>query len=200
MSERRPQLSGEELLHGEGLVLPDSTVLHFWRWALGDLCPNSVRGVFSEWLVAQLLGIDLDARDPWAEADLIYGEDTRVEVKSAAYVQSWHDGAAVSSISWSRLKGRKWDPITGRTGDQTYNADVYVFCVQTMRDRSGWDALDLSQWRFYVLGRDQLEELNQKSISEGRMKRLTNPLCAGGLRVAVDREKKRLAHISGRFE
>ena len=186
MSERRPQLSGEELLHGEGLVLPDSTVLHFWRWALGDLCPNSVRGVFSEWLVAQLLGIDLDARDPWAEADLIYGEDTRIEVKSAAYVQSWDQGNTISTISWSRLKGRKWDPKAGRTGDQTYNADVYVFCVQTMQDRSRWDALDLSQWRFYVLGRDQLEALDQKSISEGRMKRLTSPLMAGELRDAVE--------------
>jgi hypothetical protein len=55
----RRSLQGVETLHGADPELPAATVLDFWRWAFGDLCHNNLRGIFAEWLVAQLLGIDL---------------------------------------------------------------------------------------------------------------------------------------------
>lgn len=46
----------------------------------------------------------------------------------------------------------------------TYNADVYVFCVQTSSKHEEYDPLDISQWDFYVLPRQQVAALNCKSV------------------------------------
>lgn len=46
----------------------------------------------------------------------------------------------VTSPQW----GQTWAPEQGYTGKSTYNADVYVFCVQTEKDRGQGDALNLN--------------------------------------------------------
>jgi hypothetical protein len=46
-------------------VLGSSTVLDFWRWALGDLRMNNARGYLVEFLVAQALGDTSRVRVEW---------------------------------------------------------------------------------------------------------------------------------------
>src|SRR5690349_13309534 len=85
MSTLRTPLTGTEPLVGSAAEGQDATVLNFWQWAFGDLCPNDIRGVFSEWLVAQLLGIPLpEGRESWAAWDLRTLEGVTIEVKSCA--------------------------------------------------------------------------------------------------------------------
>jgi hypothetical protein len=41
---------------------------------------------------------------------------------------------------------------------------VYAFALQTSKLRSDYDALNLSQWKFWLAPRAALEALNQKSM------------------------------------
>lgn len=174
-------LTGSESLSAPNLDLQRATVLDFWRWAFSDLQANNLRGVFAEWLVAKLLDIDLTRRDSWAGWDLETQEGVRIEVKTSAYLQTWNQSRP-SKIIFSGLKGQTWSPETGYSGEATFNADLYVFCVQIERAAHRWDALDLEQWRFYLLRRKELVRKNCRSLSLPALSRIAQEFDAGELR------------------
>ena len=63
----------------------------FWQWSFSDVVSNATRGVLGEYLVCRALGGGKDdVREEWAAYDLTAINGTRVEVKSSAYIQSWH--------------------------------------------------------------------------------------------------------------
>jgi hypothetical protein len=158
------QLSGNEKLQSSTLSL-DGDILGFWAWAFRDLKDNTIRGVFAEWMVACLLGIPHPPRQSWAEVDLVASNGLRIEVKASAYLQSWKQ-KKLSRIAFSGLRSRRWDAESGvYVGGSTYHADVYVFCVQIETDPDRWDALDLDQWRFFLVTRDQVQSENRKTLS-----------------------------------
>ncbi len=159
-------------------------ISEFWRWAFSDLKQNNVRGVFSEWLVAQILELDLtQARESWDAYDLITPTGITLEVKSAAYLQSWTaEYGQLSKIVFQGLKGKTWTPKAGYSESATYNADFYVFCLQICKDPAQWNALDLEQWEFYVLPKVTMESLNLKTIGLSTLSRLTPSLNAIGFR------------------
>ena len=160
------RLIGNERIQGAVCSLDNTTVADFWRWAYSDLCANNVRGVFTEWLVAKLLGLDLSGvRDSWAPCDLVTPYGTKIEVKCSAYLQTWKQPQGPSKIVFTGLKARQWDPESGYSDTPGFNADFYVFCIQIEKDKSKWNALDLDQWRFYILPRDELVRLGCKSLS-----------------------------------
>jgi hypothetical protein len=88
MSNYRLYDSRETLLNG-GDGLSAAAVGDFWRWAFGNLNEDTLKGIFAEWLVGRMLGLDmrLGARNGGANSDLILDDGTRIEVKSAAYWQ-----------------------------------------------------------------------------------------------------------------
>ena len=174
-----PALTGGERF--EGL---DSTVKEFWSYAARDLRSNVLRGVLAEWLVAKAVG----ATEPppeWSEFDVLTPAGVRVEVKSSAYLQAWPQ-RALSTIKFSGLRSQKLDPETGYSGLRTFNADVYVFCVQTAQSHADYDPLDVSQWDFYVLPRSRIESIGYRSIGLARIARETQRVGFDGLRLAVD--------------
>src|SRR5713101_2075903 len=82
--------TGAERLH-EGPIDLGVDLLDFWRWSVSDLVSNVTRGRFAEYLVARALGIATDGvRDEWAAFDLETLTGIKVEVKSAAFIQTWH--------------------------------------------------------------------------------------------------------------
>ncbi len=175
------KLVGRERLTGANI--PDATMLDFWRWAFSDLRANSLRGVLAEWIVAKLLGInpiDPPVRDPWGEFDLRTPEGVAIEVKASAYLQSWME-LGTSKIVFGGLKGQTWSPQAGYSGTATYNAQLYVFCVQTERDPARWNALDVAQWRFYLATRTQLAALNIRAITLPTVQALGKELTAAEL-------------------
>jgi len=122
----------------------------FLAWAYDDLLTNTTRGVLAEYIVATALGIRGTKRIEWDRYDLQI-DGIGVEVKSAAYVQTWEqNGPSVISFDISPTTG--WD-----AGTNTYaasaqrSADVYVFCLLNGKDRQHVDPLDVAQWTFYVL-------------------------------------------------
>jgi len=143
--------SGNEPLHSNGHSL-GVTLLDFWRWSSSDLISNATRGVLAEFIVASALGIKLDrVRDEWGAFDLETPEGITIEVKSAAYIQSWSQ-RNLSVIKFRIPKTRAWNADTNvREREPRRQSQVYVFALLAHRDKSSIDPLNVNQWRFFVL-------------------------------------------------
>lgn len=140
-------LSGEERF--EGL---DASVLDFWRFAINDLRTNNIRGYLAEFLVARAVGSD-SLRVEWDPWDVTAPDGTRIEVKSSGFLQSWAQ-KKLSAPTFRVAPAYSWDAATGSwSSEQSFNAHVYVFCLQTAKTHDEYDPLDVSQWTFYVTGR-----------------------------------------------
>jgi len=142
---------GDERFKSEGTAL-DYSLLDFWRWSVSDLLSNATRGRLAEFIVAKALGVPADSvRDEWAAYDLASPEGVKIEVKSASYVQSWHQ-RTLSSIRFLTRKTKAWDPDTNTVSRESKRqADVYVLALLAHEDKATIDPLDLSQWCFFVV-------------------------------------------------
>jgi hypothetical protein len=180
--------TGLEQVTREGRPI-GATVQGFWRWAFSDLISNATRGVFAEYLVGLALGcVDGGTRLEWDACDLRTATGMRVEVKSAAYLQSWRQ-ERLSAVSFDIRPSTGWDAATNITAaERRRQADVYVFCLLRHVDKASVDPLNLDQWTFYVLATRVLNEQagEQKRISLSRLSAL-GPATVGfdGLRDAV---------------
>lgn len=173
------RLTGEEQFTGV-----DASVVDFWRFALNDLRMNNARGYLAEFLVARALGIDDPVRIEWADYDVAF-EGITIEVKASAYLQAWEQ-RQLSQIRFTGLKSGSDNLLDSpeRTGKR-YNAQVYVFGVQTATTHEVLNPLDVTQWDWYVLARARLVKLNQAAISLASVRALTTAISASGLATAV---------------
>jgi hypothetical protein len=156
---------GDEPLHSGGKSLAIS-VLDFWRWSASDLLSNATRGRFAEFIVANALGIPLDqVRDEWGAFDLLTPEGIKVEVKSAAYIQSWYQSKP-SIISFRVPKTRAWNAETNVQEVEAHRqADVYVFALLAHTNQTTIDPLDVSQWQFFILPTSVLDSRTRSQHS-----------------------------------
>ena len=103
---------------------------------------------------------------------MITTSGVKIEVKTSAYLQAWSQ-KRLSTISFTGLKKRKLGSRDNTyAAEATYNADLYVFCVQTEKDPLKWDALNLDQWQFYMLRWAELADLDQKTLSLGPLAKM----------------------------
>jgi len=184
------RLTGAELFHASGHSA-GFDVLDFWRWSTSDLVLNITRGVLAEYIVARTLGVPTDSvRDPWRAFDLRTGDGIRVEVKSAAYIQSWAQ-ERFSDIQFTVAKRRGWDADTNVTdAEPRRHADVYVFALLAHREKATIESLDLSQWRFWAVPTKALDDRtrSQDSITLNSLKSLAgDPVDYDHVRDAVYR-------------
>jgi hypothetical protein len=149
-----------------GLTLGD-----FWSWAYSDLLSNRNRSVFAEFVVARALDVTDAARVEWDATDLIY-RGKKIEVKSAAYVQSWSAQDVLSYIRFDIGKKRSWYAETNTYELEPIRAsDCYVFCLFTEKDRSKANILDIDRWLFYVASKEAIEEKFKDSKTIGHPSR-----------------------------
>lgn len=161
-----PKTGDEEFKAGDtglGYKLKD-----FWIWSVSDLVSNATRGRLAEFIVAKALGISTDTiRDEWGAFDLVTETGLKIEVKSAAYIQSWSQDR-LSRVSFRTRKTRAWESETAtyRT-EAKRQADIYIFALLAHIDKQTIDPLDLDQWKFYVLPTSVLDRrtLSQDSIT-----------------------------------
>lgn len=107
-----------------------------------------------------------NAREEWASYDLTNASGKTIEVKSAAYLQTWPQ-KTLSRISFSVAPSRAFDPTTGAYEKHSRRqADLYVFCFLRHQDPTTVDPLDIEQWRFWVVPTAALDEKlgTQKTI------------------------------------
>lgn len=150
------------------------SLLDFWQWMASDLLSNATRGRLAEYLVASDLGIASGVRREWIAYDLTMSDGTKIEVKSAAYVQGWTQRRP-SIISFDIRPTLGWDPDTALFGDaQRRQADVYVFCLLSEQDAKNVDPMNVAQWRFFVLATRVLDKTcpTQKSIGLKKLQSL----------------------------
>ncbi|MGB3976924.1 MAG: hypothetical protein WBM02_00225 [bacterium] len=158
---------GDEPLHVSEKPL-GYTLLDFWRWSVSDLVSNATRGILAEFIVATALGIELKSvREEWGAYDLITPEGITVEVKSAAYIQSWSQ-KQYSTILFGIPQTRAWNSETNtQENESRRQAEVYVFALLAHKHKPTIDPLNVDQWKFYVLPTIALDAHrgNQQSIT-----------------------------------
>jgi hypothetical protein len=159
----------------------------FWEWAYDDLLTNTTRGVLAEYIVAKALGIHKTKRVEWDQYDLEIG-DVKVEVKSAAYVQTWKQ-RQLSKIVFGIRPAKGWDARTNTFAPSAQrSADVYVFCLLNGTDRDHINPLDVAHWTFYVLSSSELnlKVPEQKTIGLGTLEALVpHPCTYDDLKAAI---------------
>ena len=170
--------TGEEEFQGLEGRLP-LRLLDFWRWSGSMLADNTARGVLAEFLVAAALGLHVkEPRREWDECDIRTESDTPIEVKSAAYYQTWGQDRP-SPIRFGIAAHPSWNAKTGEYKEETKRwADIYIFCVFT--GKSSRDCLDISEWRFFVIPTRVLDEKvpQQKTIDLNPLRNLSPRECS----------------------
>ncbi len=158
-----PRRTGREDFH-DGTVSLGTNLLDFWQWSVSDLVSNATRGRLAEFIVARALGGPWTAvRDEWAAFDLETPDGIRIEVKSAAYLQAWHQ-RELTRIVFQTPATRAWDPETNVQSEIVVRqASVYVFALRAHQDKSTIDPLNIDQWRFYAV---PTETLNRRTRSQ----------------------------------
>ena len=184
------RLSGEEMIvsaNGE----PISKLLDFWRWAYSDLVGNAERGVLAEYLVACALNINHKERIAWDKYDLMTNDGISIEVKTSAYIQTWHQ-KSLSKLVFSIQPTFGWDSHTNEFSTKKQRqADVYVFCVHEHKYQATINPLDLSQWAFYLL---PTKILNYK-FGDQKTASLSSLIDAGAEQCSYDNLKNRISEL-----
>jgi len=175
----KPKTGNEAFEYGGKLL--GLSLIDFWRWSASDLVSNAARGILAEYIVASALGLaGTDrVRSEWDAYDLLTFDGIKVEVKSAAYLQSWYH-KKLSAINFGIRPTIGWDGATNeRAGELKRQSDVYVFCVLHHQDKATLDPLNLDQWMFYILPAAILDEKypQQKTIGLKSLLKL-NPCIA----------------------
>ena len=174
--QSKTRKAGDEAFYVRGENL-EFMVLDYWRWAHSDLLDNAARGVLAEFLVAYAVSRTHEPRSEWGSFDVRTESGIRVEVKSAAYAQSWPQEEP-SKISFDIApRSAVWNPETNEYASYdppARDSDVYVFCLLGQPDDPDPDPLDLDQWEFYVLATATLnqERPRQRTIALNPLKSL----------------------------
>ena len=200
MTEPIPKLdirkkTGQERFCSDGSAR-DFDLLDYWQWANSDLVSNVARGVLAEYIVARAVGVSTDGvREEWAAYDLETPDGIKLEVKSAAYIQSWRQ-SGFSTIRFGTKKTWSWNAEANTYGPEpTRDADIYVFAFLGHKDHHTIDPLNLDQWTFYVLPTVKLDEREEShdSLSLRALQELASPVTFDELGCTV-----RKAHASCR--
>ena len=170
MNDRFPPLhlkllEGSELLRN-GTRSLGFTLLEFWRWSASDLVNNATRGVLAEFIVASALGVPFDRpRESWAACDIEASPGITIEVRSSAYLQSWHQ-KRLSPIIFKIPKTRAWNSSTNEMEPEPRRkATVYVFALLAHQEKATIDPFDVAQWLFYVLPTSALDARSRSQHS-----------------------------------
>ena len=198
MSHQLPQIdikvkSGQEQLTSNGSTI-GIKLIDFWKWSVSDLVSNATRGRFAEFIVASALGINMEnVRDEWSAYDLISPEGIKIEVKSAAYIQSWAQ-KDLSKISFSIKAARYWDRSTNiQDPTPSRPSDFYVFCLLKHQDQPTLDPMNLDQWEFYVVSTLEISNYkrSQSSITLNSLQKITQSVKYSELQQAIiDRSQR----------
>lgn len=160
----------------------------FWSWYASDLVGNTLRGCLAEFIVAKALGCVGGVRTEWDACDVKTKAGIKIEVKSAAYIQSWRQ-ARPSKISFGIAPTQGWNADTNDYSRHAVRqSEIYIFCLLGHQDQASINPLELSQWDFLVVPTWALNQSapKQKRITLGSLIKLEHRrVDFGGLQEAV---------------
>lgn len=142
MIQAKPRTGREEFCSGGHRL--GFNLVDLWRWSSSDLVSNASRGILAEFLVCKALGLKEDEiRREWDAYDFRTSEGIKIEVKSAAYIQSWNQ-KDFSTISFRVKPRRAWDAETNILAEEpSRSADVYVLALLKHKDQATIDPMNL---------------------------------------------------------
>ncbi|OQX19488.1 MAG: hypothetical protein BWK80_36855 [Desulfobacteraceae bacterium IS3] len=171
-------MSGQEELIYKNISI-NYKLIDFWKWSVSDLISNATRGRFAEFIVATALNININCvRDEWSAFDLTTNDGIKIEIKSSAFMQSWNQKKP-SVVSFSIKRSKSWDPESNlQSKEKSIQADVYVFCLLKPKTKENINPLNMDQWGFYVLNKNEIENYkrSQHSITLPSLEKLTNQI------------------------
>ena len=166
------------------------TMCDFWRWAYSNIEFNMNRGTFADFLVRcalekggvktrEVIGTGFESYDlegPDLDNPKLKLKQARIEVKSAAYIQTWRDKPSKKisfGISKARVKDENGD--YKKASPKRRNNDLYVFCLYKAQS-NGENIMDVSKWDFYVYPTYKINENpsleGNNTISKARLEKL----------------------------
>ncbi len=172
---------GNEPFHSSNEALGFS-LKDFWMWGVSDLVCNLTRGHLAEFIVGKAIRSPGSVRNEWAAYDLEMN-GIKIEVKSAAYIQSWKQND-YSAIQFNVEKTKELDLVNGGyRGEARRCADIYVFALLAHKEKATVDPLNVKQWKFYVLAASKLNARtrSQHSITLNTLSELTDAVDYFGL-------------------
>lgn len=157
------------------------SVVDFWIWNQSNLIENRNRGILAEYIVRQALEITTPTRLEWDSYDLRTDRGVKIEVKSAAYIQSWKQ-SKFSAISFDISKTKTLLSDNTYSTEYSRQSNLYIFCLLQHIDQQTIDPLNLDQWTFYVIPAEVLEAKfpNQKSIRLSTLEKIGISKCSFG--------------------
>lgn len=161
-------------------------LLDFWKWSVSDLLSNATRGRFAEFIVGTAIDLDIKTlREEWDAYDLLTNYGAKIEIKSAAYIQSWEQ-KEYSKISFS-IKLANHNLSTNNVIPKR-PANLYVFCLLKHKDQATIDPLKLEQWEFYILPTYKLDNYkrSQSSITLNSLQKLTPAITYNELSATIN--------------
>ena len=166
-------MNGEEKFVFENQELP-FTMLDFWKFHYTNI--YDLQDKIAEFIVAKALGVDVAQNNEyWTLWDVSY-RGKRIEVKETSYYHSFNkDGKISQNRTFGiTMANGSYDLEKSRNSLFCRQNDVYVFCLNTGETRETSYPLDLSNWEFYVVPTNVINEKcgNNKTISLGRIKSL----------------------------
>lgn len=181
--------TGNEYLTDNG-EKTEYNLLNFWSWSVSDILSNATRGRFAEFVVGTAVGLDpKNLRDEWDAFDLKTDNGIKIEVKSAAYIQTWGQ-KKISTISFS-IKPAQYRVFETQIEalKPKRRADIYIFCHLKHLEQATIDPLKMEQWDFYVLPTIRLDNYkrSQSSITLNSLKRLTEPIKYSELKTEINK-------------
>lgn len=139
----------------------------FWKWAYSDFMSNALRGVLAEYIVARASNCTHRSRKEWDAYDLETESGLKIEVKSAAYLQTWEQKRH-SIIRFDIASKKAWYFQTNQSAKEALrSADLYVFCIFATKDKKFADPLNPNQWFFLMCPTSTLSKHfgTQRSVS-----------------------------------
>ena len=182
-----PKTGNEHLTFNEESI--GYSLLEFWQWSVSDILSNATRGRFAEFIVGTSVGLNpKNLRDEWDAFDIKTESGIKIEIKSAAYIQSWSQ-KEFSKISFSIKKTKHWDSNNGMSrGEPKRHADLYVFCLLKTKNQNIINPLKLEQWEFFVLPTYKLDNYprSQTNITLGSLQKLTESVNYDMLKIEIE--------------
>lgn len=169
------------------------SVLDFWRYMYSQISGQSAE--LAEFMVANALGIKkAENVNYWTAYDISY-KGRKIEVKETEYVHPWNkDKVSVSrTFSIAPSNNSYW----GYGNGLSRQSDLYVFCLNTNKDPSEPQPLNLDFWEFYVIPTSKINAntgTNQKTITLNRVRKLSDGAVSyKGLKEKIDDEISKMA-------
>lgn len=165
------------------------SMLDFWKFECSNV--YDLQDEVSEFIVTSALGLTKAFnKDSWTRWDISYpykNDIVKIEVKTTSYYHSWQTekseikeqrafGIAKSNSKYderAKVLAGEMDKVSGENVLER-PSDLYVFCLNTGRNRKDAFPLEMKNWEFYIVSTAYINSTfkEQKSVSLTRLKKL----------------------------